>query len=127
MLIVHLALAKQVTCSPILLPLFHHPVSECSPSDGALRREPPGSPFFLVVRLGDDARTRRSSHDRKPVPAMSATRSRRDLLVCRNRPRRRRGRNLSPLGRLHRPVWGGRRSCASSFAPKERSGTASMD
>src|ERR1035437_995617 len=41
-LIVYLALAKQVTCSPILLPLFHGPVNECSPSDGALRRESSG-------------------------------------------------------------------------------------
>jgi hypothetical protein len=33
---------KQGTCLTILLPLFHHPVSECSPSDGALRRESSG-------------------------------------------------------------------------------------
>jgi hypothetical protein len=42
MLITYLALAKQVTCSPILLPLFHRPVSEWSPSDGTLDREPSG-------------------------------------------------------------------------------------
>jgi hypothetical protein len=46
MLIAYLALAKQVTCSPILLPLFHGPVSECSPSDGTLEREP--SRFAVV-------------------------------------------------------------------------------
>ena len=39
-LIAYLALAKQVTCSPILLPLFHRPANESSPSDGALDREP---------------------------------------------------------------------------------------
>src|ERR1035437_5971889 len=33
---------EQGTCSTILLPLFHHRVNECSPSDGALRRESSG-------------------------------------------------------------------------------------
>src|ERR1035437_7070650 len=33
---------EQGTCSTILLPLFHGPMSECSPSDGALRRESSG-------------------------------------------------------------------------------------
>jgi hypothetical protein len=33
---------KQGTCLTILLPLFRHSVSECSPSDGAFEREPSG-------------------------------------------------------------------------------------
>jgi hypothetical protein len=38
---------EQGTCSTILLPLFHHPVSERSRSDGAFEREPSG---LVVVR-----------------------------------------------------------------------------
>jgi len=62
MLIVHLALAKQVTCSPILLPLFHHRVNECSPSDGALRRESSG----LAVLPSRSARWRREDATVEP-------------------------------------------------------------
>jgi hypothetical protein len=78
---------KQGTCLTILLPLFHHPVSECSWS-GGWTVSPLGSPFFVLVRLGNGARTRPSSRDRKPVLVMSSARSRCDQDVCRRRSRR---------------------------------------
>jgi hypothetical protein len=62
MLIAYLALAKQVTCSPILLPLFHGPVNECSPSDETLEREPSG----LVVVSSRSVRQRREDMTVEP-------------------------------------------------------------
>jgi hypothetical protein len=68
MLIAYLALAKQVTCSPILLPLFHGPVNECSPSDETLEREPSG----LVVVPSRSTWLRREDVTVEPRPEAGA-------------------------------------------------------